>query len=212
MRRFYFLSIVLLFVSMASWAEQTYRLEVGYVQPYQKSDDFRNTYFHGAKLGGTVDFHFPYSMTIQTGLFYSFAYGYNQQNFSTQQGIEHVTRNIYSHTVDVPVRYTYTQTIWKDLALFAYAGPNFQVGLAQTEDVNTTLTDHKADQFGIRPGVVDAYQVGDLRRFNFQLGVGGGVQWAQYRIQSGYDFGMFSASSKAQVNQNGWYVSVSYAF
>ncbi len=203
-----------LFLSTWAMAEQTYRLEVAYVQPYQASDSYRSTYMHGAQIGGTVDFHLPYDMSVQTGLSYMLAYGYNVQRFTTGKVdvLESLTRDIYNHSIIIPVRYTYTQKVWSKLALFAYAGPNVQIGLAQTENLVSTLSAQKEAQFGISSGTTDAYQSKDLRRFNLQFGLGGGIQWDRYRLQSGYDFGLTGINPHARMTQSGWYASLSYAF
>lgn len=212
--------ILLLGVVYVAKAEQTYRLEIGYVQPYQASTEYRSVYFHGGKIGGTVDFHLPYNMTIQTGLMYTFSYGDTQQHWSTNStaGTEYVDNKLYSHALNIPIHYTYTQKIWSKLAVFFYGGPNLQIGLAQTQDAVSYLSDEKLEWLQNTCGLTsvvgqsDLYQDGTLRRFNFQLGVGGGFQWDKFRIQSGYDFGMFSISKQYNAHQRGWYASFSYAF
>ena len=214
------LPLALLCVSTPLRGEQTYRLEVGYIQPYQVSEMYRDTYFHGGKVGGTVDFLLPYNMSVQTGLFYNLGYGRNEQHFSTAEdyGTEYVVNRLWLHQINVPVRYTYTQKIWSKLALFAYGGPDFQLGLACTQNATSYLSDEKIafleslSGTSFATGKTDLYGNGILRRFNFVLGVGGGVQWDRYRLQSGYDFGMLSISKEYTVRQRGWYVSFSYAF
>lgn len=215
-----FLPLVLLCISTGLRGEQTYRIEIGYNQPYQVSEMYRNTYFHGGKIGGTVDFLLPYNMSIQTGLFYNMAYAKNEQHFTTssENGKEYVMNRLWLHQMNIPVRYTYTQKIWSKLALFAYGGPDFQIGLANIQDATSNLSAEKIAYLeslsgtSFATGKTDLYSNGTLRRFNFMLGVGGGIQWDKYRLQSGYDLGMFSISKDYKVHQRGWYVSFSYAF
>ena len=210
------LLLIILFFCLSPMlrAERTYRLEVGYNQTHQASKEFRNTYLDGGMVGGTVDFHLPYNMTVQTGLSYQMTYGFNEQHFTTKstEQLEIASRNIYNHTIAIPVYYTYTQKIWNKLALFAYVGPKVQIGLTQSEKLTSTLSSDKEALFGIASGTTDAYQTKDLSRFNLQFSLGGGVQWDKYRIKSGYDFGMFNVSNQGKIHQKGWYASLSYAF
>jgi hypothetical protein len=55
----------------------------------------------------------------------------------------------------------------------------------------------------------------ELVRANIQLGVGGGLEWDRYRLQSGYDFGLNNLIKhpqlpKQQMTEWGWFVSFSY--
>ena len=53
-----------------------------------------------------------------------------------------------------------------------------------------------------------------IHRMNFQLGVGGGIQYKNYQLKSGYDFGIHSinAVDTGSLYQGGWYISLSYQF
>ena len=42
----------------------TYRIEAGYIQPYQFGEGYRTTYFHGGKIGATVDFDIKYGINF----------------------------------------------------------------------------------------------------------------------------------------------------
>ena len=55
----------------------------------------------------------------------------------------------------------------------------------------------------------------ELVRANIQYGVGGGLEWDRYRLQSGYDFGLNNLIKKPQMTSQymsewGWYISFSY--
>ena len=57
----------------------------------------------------------------------------------------------------------------------------------------------------------------ELVRANIQLGLGGGLEWQRYRLQSGYDFGLNNLVRNKQTSDQhmaewGWYVSFSYRF
>ncbi len=190
----------------------TWRVEAGYVQPYQFGNGYRTTYFHGGKLGALVDVNFKYNLSLQTGLTYSLAYGINQQNYPYLG--EYVRYSTQLHQLDVPVRAVYKLQLPKQFALFAFAGPTFQIGLYAPEKADSHLSDITTSTTGIVSGTTNVYAERVLP-FNFMLGVGGGVEWTDYRLQAGYDFGMHNLyRNELGVNmyQRNWFVSFSYAF
>ncbi len=206
----------------------TYRIEAGYTQDWQnsKSTSYADTYLHGAKIGFTVDFNLPYHLSIQSGLFYQLTFGKNEQHwagvnseYTTEEYIEH---NLLKHSVVVPVYATYTQKLWKELALYLYTGPQFAIGIAQKDNIKCTVSDEtKAwlEANEIPTQSYEKYKAGELRHFNLQWGLGGGFQWANYRVYSGYNFGL---NNIVKSNSNylkgsslwewNWFVSFSYAF
>ena len=103
------------------------------------------------------------------------------------------------------------------MKLFAFAGPDFNIGLAQTEDVKFTAT--VLDPAPSNPlnypvsGTYNLYD-NDLRRLNIQLGAGGGLQWKNYRVKSGYDWGINNISQNKNRSQKmkGWYITFEYEF
>jgi hypothetical protein len=57
----------------------------------------------------------------------------------------------------------------------------------------------------------------ELIRANIQWGLGGGLEWDCYRLQSGYDFGLNNLVKHSQVkgqymSEWGWFVSFCYRF
>lgn len=210
-----------------------WRLQTGYVQNWQhsNSENVMNPYLHGMQLGATVDFNLPLRFSVQTGLLYSVSYGRIDQHWpATTLEAQHldgdyVRHNIMEHQLGVPVRVFYRQPLWRELAMFFYAGPKFEIGLAQPDYVDIS---HLTDTYGSIVGTkdmlaamgvptekYDRYGNGDLYRFNFMLGAGGGFEWAQYRLVAGYDFGLNNLIKHKYVqNQHmwewGWYVSFAY--
>lgn len=190
----------------------TFRIEAGYIQPYQFGEEYRTTYFHGGKIGATVDFDIKYGMSIQTGLYYLMAYGTNSQSYPHLS--EYVDYSTTMYQLDIPVRYSYTIKIWKDLSLFAFAGPTFNIGLAMPEKADAHLSAITEEMTGIQSGTTNLY-CKKVLPFNFMLGAGGGIQWKNYRLQSGYDFGMHSIYRNTYgyiMKQWNWFASFSYAF
>ena len=176
-----------LMATVSAQVTTTWRIEAGYVQPYQFGDGYRTTYFHGGKLGALVDVNFKYNLSLQTGLTYSLAYGVNRQNYPYLG--EYVRYSTQLHQLDVPVRAMYKIQLPKQFALFAFAGPTFQVGLYAPEKSESHLSELTAANTGIVSGVTNLY-VERVLPFNFILGLGGGLEWRDYRLQAGYDFGL----------------------
>ena len=67
----------------------------------------------------------------------------------------------------------------------------------------------------IKNGTIDLYHNAVINRINLQMSVGGGVQWRNYQIKGGYDFGINSLNkidTSKQLRQSGWFVSLVYEF
>lgn len=199
-----------------------YRIEVGYVQHQQRPQlTFPDLYLHGTRVGATFDFHLPLHFDIQTGVFYTLLLGINDQHWrstdisSTQT--EYIHHRILAHNLTIPVRVYYTIPIWKKLNLFFYTGPQLHIGLAQNDYLQTHLS-ASAQQWletkGVSTTPYDRME-NELVRANIQYGIGGGLEWDRYRLQSGYDFGLNNLIKKPQMTSQymsewGWYISFSY--
>ncbi len=203
-----------------------YRIEIGYTQPWQHSrtDSYRNLYLHGAKVGATFDFNLPYHLSIQTGLYYSASYGISEQHIravSSEPALPQILKHrILSHQLIVPVRATYTQKIWRQLALWLYTGPELSVGIAQKDYLETSLSEPTlqwCQNQGMHTAPYEIYSARELNRANIQWGLGGGLQWDKYRLLAGYNFGLNNlARQQTTLKQHmwewSWYVSFSYRF
>lgn len=201
-----------------------YRAEAGYFQQSRAGNRSNTTHYYGMRLGGNVEFPLKYNFGIQTGLNYNFSKGDKTQYYVTPKDTAKYTYS--NHTLNVPLRVTYTLPIFWKLKLFAYAGPVFSVGLAEP----TTLTARKT--LWVKSGDYDAYtdkenrlnvagveanpqwETDALNRFNIQLGAGGGVQWRNLRVKSGYDWGVLNVSKNKNASQRtkGWALSLEYEF
>ena len=210
-----------------------WRLQAGYIQHWQHSntENIMNPYLHGMELGATVDFNLPLRFSVQTGLLYAVTYGRTDQHWpATSIEAQHtdgdyIRHNIMEHQLTVPIRAFYRIPLWKELSLLFYAGPKFEIGLAQPDYLDLS---HLSDSYGsvigskealaemgVRLENSDRYAVGDLYRFNFLLGAGGGIEWDRYRLQAGYDFGLNNLVKHKYVAKQhmwewGWYVSFVY--
>lgn len=200
----------------------TWRLEAGYVQDNQKQDT-SSLYFHGMRLGATVDFNLPYHFSIQTGLLASFAYGLNSQHWALAAEedvqINTVDHNLLQLQLIIPARAYYNITLWKQLRLFFYAGPQLQLGLMSYDIIQTDMapsTMQWYEQQGLALSNHDRYAEKQLYRTNIQFGLGGGLEWDKYRLQSGYDFGLNNIYRERvlpgqKLNTWGWHITFSYS-
>ncbi len=206
----------------------SYRLEVGFIQDWQnsKNNTIRDLYNHGANVGFTLDVNLPYNMSVQTGVVYSLGIGRTDQHFSTlnteNPQIDFIRHDVISHQLLIPIRYTYTQPVWKRLALYFYTGPELVIGLAQQDNINLDNLSEPTRQWieekGVRTASYDRYKANELRRFAIRWGLGGGIQWDTYRLYSGYSFGLNNLSKQqaqipdAHLWQWGWHVTFAWQF
>ena len=132
---------------------------------------------------------------------------------------EYVTHRVLAHNLTIPVRPYYTIKKKKKLNLFFYTGPQLHIGMAQTDYIQNHLsagTEAWLEGQGIPTDTYDR-MADELVRANIQWGVGGGLEWDCYRLQSGYDFGLNNLVRHKQIptqymSEWGWFVSFSYKF
>jgi hypothetical protein len=200
-----------------------WRLELGYVQFNHRTQDTSAVYLHGLKLGATVDFILPRRFSIQTGALISLAYGINNQHWPTtlpeEAQINILQHNILQLQLSIPVRAYYNIKVWKDLNFLFFAGPQLNIGLTNYDIVNTDKlspsTLNWLQQEGVATTPHDRYVNKQLYRTNIQMGVGGGLEWQQYRVIAGYDFGLnnllrTTPISTSKMYEWGWYATFSY--
>ncbi len=210
----------------------TYRLEIGFYQPNQRSDSTaNNTFLNGGKVGFLVDFNLPYNLGIQTGLRYELTYGTNTQHFRSADNnnvtTEYIRHRIFKHALSIPIYAAYTQQLWRELSLTLYTGPDLQIGLACTDDPISNLSDstlswlqNKApDPTVIKTYRHDYYTDHIYNQFNIRWSIGGGLQWLNYRLQGGYNFGLNNIAlyqpntgNRTNLHEWSWEVSFIYTF
>ncbi len=182
-----------------------YRAEIGYGQVFRHGDFTPTFPYHTLKGGLNVEFPLSLGFGIETGLKYSMGLGKGFQAYSNNDSIKY---KYSGHYLDIPARATYTLPIFWGLKLFAYAGPTFNINIAHKHDTSevgnppsNSLTNPSNNPF-------------NLNRLNIQLGAGGGLQWKNYRVKSGYDWGLNNLSKNKNRPQRaqGWYVAFEYEF
>ena len=205
-----------------------YRIEAGYVQHNQWSKGtedgdimYPDLYLHGARVGATFTFKLPLHFGLQTGLLYTLVYGLQEQHWRSMdaQSVqeEYIRHRILEHNLTIPVRAFYTIPLWRQLNLFFYGGPQLHIGLAQNDYMQKHLSQETELWLRAQDVPTEPYDrmANELLRANIQMGVGGGLEWDRYRLQSGYDFGLNNlVRNKIAKDQHmwewGWYVSFSY--
>ena len=210
------LILVSMVLSIGILSAQTYRLEVGFVSPKQSGAELSTNYFNGGRLGVTAEFGLKHNFSLLTGALYSLVYSNKVQYYSSTDSVTYKT---FGHSIDIPLRLTYTLPLSKNLKVFGFAGPNINVGIAQPRKTTAVLSSSLREviEFVNVPtnGTEDLYKSAMISRINFQMGAGGGVQWKNYQLKGGYDFGINSINkvdTSKLFRQGGWYVSLVYQF
>ena len=202
-----------------------YRIEAGYVQHSQHTRklSYPQLYLDGARLGATFTFLLPMHFSLQTGLFYTFTYGKNEQHWRSMSAqsvqTEVIKNKVYEHNLTVPARVYYTIPLWKQLNLFFFTGLQVNIGLAESCHVDANLTPATEAwlvALGIPTENYDRMDT-DRQRVSAQWSLGGGIEWDRYRLQAGYDFGLNNlakknGSSYRYMAEWGWSVSFCYRF
>lgn len=190
-----------------------YRAELGYGQLYRYGDYIVKSPYHAIRAGLNVEIPIQSGLGVETGLKYSYVTGNREQLYPHS---DTAFFKYSGHLIDVPIRLTYTLPIFWGLKLFGYAGPNINIGLAQTSDVNFTPkkpdVPNPLEGYPVT-GTYDLYKT-ELNRISFQLGAGGGIQWKNYRLRSGYDWGLNNIGKNKDRPERirGWHVAFEYEF
>lgn len=115
-----------------------------------------------------------------------------------------------AHQFDVPVRVAATFPIASSISAFAFAGPNFNLGLASGSSTQAWALGKKAGD----PVKVDYYEDKNISRFNLQLGLGAGLQYSNMGVKFSYDFGLLDMHKSDAIDYkvNGLKVGLFYNF
>lgn len=192
---------------------QTYRLEIGYNNPVRLGSNVSKTYFNGIKIGGTAEFDLKNNLSLLTGVLYNVVYSDKIQGYPDSATVTYQT---FGHFLDIPLQITYSYPLTKNLRLFAFAGPTFDIGLFQNTKIINDQKYNSENPYYVAPGSFNLYNSSSgsymLNRINLQIGVGGGVQWKKYLLKAGYDFGLnnLDSSGANTLHQKGWYVTFGY--
>lgn len=203
----------LISVSVASAQETKYRVDMGYRQSYRYGEYIVKSPYHAGRVGLSIELPLRIGFGVETGVKYAYAIGKRQQLYA------HADTAFFEyagHLIDVPVRLTYSIPIFWGMKLFGYAGPNINIGLTMSENARykPKKTDVPMPIEGYpKEGRYDLYKT-SLNRVSFQLGAGGGIQWKNYRLRGGYDWGLNNiGKDKNRIERiRGWHVAFEYEF
>jgi len=230
MKQFFKLGLLFtFFLFFINVSAQKYGIEAGFVQPKRSGSQFSTSYFNGGRLGGSVEFELKNNFSLLSGALYSLVYSDRTQYYSTADSVNYKT---IGHSIEIPIQVQYSLPVSKNFKFFAYAGPNIGIGLAQPQKVTAVMSDVTKTYMNslipenMKPFVrveSDTYADNDLyvksmiQRINLQISVGGGVQFKNYKLKGGYDFGINSinkidTSKLMRLQQSGWFVSLIYQF
>lgn len=140
---------------------------------------------------------FKYGIGLQGGAYYEWSTYISPSN--APYSVE-----ISEHTVSFPLRVQYRYEIMKDLSVFAYTGPSFDVSVEYKTTVSAGDMKHIHYEYG---------EGSDLRRFNLLWGAGIGVRYNCVQLMMGGDWGLIniSKSTPAKLNKP-FFVTLSYVF
>lgn len=187
-----------------------YRITAGYGQSYLLGNRFVTSPYQSIYSGVNVELPIRYGIGVETGLKYNYMLGKKTQRYAHNQKFKFTYD---THQFIVPINAIYTSPTFWGLKLFAFAGANFNISLYQTQtvkksNVNTTGVTNSLSY----PKAGTFHNV--YNRLNFQLGAGGGIQWKQFRLRGGYDWGINNLNKNSQntAKLKGWYTSFEYQF
>lgn len=188
-----------------------FSIEAGYVNQIRYGSKVSPTYFNGGRIGATANYNLKNNVSLLTGVLYSVVYSDKRQGYPDSKFVNYYT---LGHFIDIPLQAIYNLPLSKTLKLFAFAGPNVNIGLYQKQNITSTQTYLATDPLYVQSKPIDFYKESILNRLNLQIGVGGGVQWKNYQLKSGYDFGINNLNKLDTGNQyqKGYYVTFSYEF
>ena len=207
-----FVIIAVLAIVSVGTANAQLGVQAGYVSSKFVAEDSEADPYNGFNVGLTYD------MAIQGGfgLHYGLLYTLISDKESVKEtlpilGDVEVTYKSSGHFLNIPVQATYKYAINSDFGIFAYAGPNFTMGVAGSEKISYSIAeagdDGKASWYGEDDGI-------DFGRFDIQLGVGLGIQYSNFVLKGGYDWGLLNpyGDDDFKINRNQFNVSLGFLF
>lgn len=149
----------------------------------------------GLLVGFTATPEFKYGIGIQTGLTYEL-----YRDVYVDKAEEY-RRSAIEHSANIPLRVQYRYEIIRDLSVFLYTGPAFEVafgGVSKVKDGDETETIKLDGPDGI-------YSDGGYRRFQMYWGFGGGVQWKNLQLRMSGDWGITDLRPKKYHDSDTFY-------
>jgi hypothetical protein len=171
-------------ISTAAFAQA--EIGIGYV-----NSTYKDVYDHdlsgsGLYVGASYNFNLVNlgegTLGVAPGVYYQ--YNSCDKKFS-YNGIAEATYKIKEHFINIPVEFSYTYPVARDLSLAGYAGPIFSIGVSGEMDGNASVLGYTGS------GDADLYSDAKFDQFDIQLGIGFGIIYDNtYKFMVGYDWGL----------------------
>lgn len=116
-----------------------------------------------------------------------------------------VNNTVRPYYLEIPVQFGYRYELGDNMSVFGSFGPYFAVGLFGKAEYDNGMETFKSDVFG----------TDGMQRFDFGLGLRGGVEiFKHYQIFLGYDWGLLNASNVAgsKIYNRNFYIGAAYLF
>ena len=182
--------IISLAIAIAATVSASAQVSVGagYLNQTNKttvSNNSSSRALNGFYAGVDLGYGLGYGLSIVPGVYY----GYISGKTTALEGV--AEDNYVRHDIAIPVNVKYGIDILDALNVFAYAGPQFNIGLASTSTATVA---------GISKSINNFDENGAERRFDLSIGVGLGFDVADLiRINLGYNFGLLNRANSENV-------------
>lgn len=182
--------IISLAIAIAATVSASAQVSVGagYLNQTNKttvSNNSSSRALNGFYAGVDLGYGLGYGLSIVPGVYY----GYIAGKTTALEGVAEA--NYVRHDIAIPVNVKYGIDILEALNVFAYAGPQFNIGLASTSTATVA---------GISKSINNFDENGAERRFDLSIGVGLGFDVADLiRINLGYNFGLLNRANSENV-------------
>lgn len=141
-----------------------------------KSTQSNTEALNGFNVGTNYDYFLTDQFGIESGLLFNY--------FTKKTTFLSANANLTRLALDIPIRALFSYEIKNGLKIYAFAGPNFNLGL---------LEKYKEQSVEF-----DMYKnLNDYSRFDVQLGGGVGIKYGKLGLKAGYDFGMLNRYKNA---------------
>ena len=193
-----------LVAAAATSAMAQFSIGAGYLNQnskYTYSSSSTNTAANGFYAGADADYNLGMGFSVVPGIYY----GYLTSD-SSYFGVANSSTK--SHYIAVPVNFKYSIAPIEMLKVFAYAGPQFELGVSSKTTASALGVSTSLDNYG---------NDGKLNRFNLSLGVGLGVDISDIvRINGGYSWGLLNmlrdADDNASIKTSFWHIGAAFLF
>ncbi|MBR1632097.1 MAG: PorT family protein [Paludibacteraceae bacterium] len=189
---------------------------------------------NGFSLGAAYEYDFYKGLGLSAGLNYVF--GAQAEKETTNSGYLKTTKTSrVRHAMEIPVMLQWRIRIAKQSYILTYGGPTLQIGLyykgkrsydspmiQQEDDIFDFYTDNGSFYHLPASATLPPAYINDkLNRVNLMMGFGLGLQFRQFQLKGGYDWGLLNnyadnhtpdGSTWLKDRQDQWYIRFAYFF